>query len=1021
MTKSWLFRYGLAVITVGLAFLVTASFSTLLSSVPFALFYVAVVVSTLYGGRGAGLLATALSALASAYLILPPSHILTTGVEATLLVGVFVFVSLVISWLMEKGKRAEVAAERSNAQLTATLMSIGDAIIATDSEGNVTFMNSVAHSLTSWTLEDARGVKFHEVVNIKDAKSPLEEVDPVKMLVSTETIEGWTDQAILIGKDERKRRIDIKGTLVKDVEGKVTGLVFTIRDITKAKAADEKIQFQAHLLDVVEQGMIATDMDGIIVYWNKFAESLYGWRAEEVIGRNVTEIVPSDVSRNQAAEIFSQLKDGASWEGEFLARHKDGTIIPIRVRDSPVYDVSGKQIGIVGSSDDITRRIRADREKARLTLAIEEQRVRLDSIVASVPGVVWEARGEPDSNSQSIDFVSEHVETMLGYSVDEWLSVPNFWLQIVHDDDKDRAGREAAANYLRGEGSSQFRWIAKDGRVVWVEAHSVAIHDDNGRAIGMRGVTMDITERKRSEEALVESEERYRAVAESATDAILVVDDKSTVLLVNPAAERIFGHTPEELVGQSLTNLMPEYLRRVHRAGLENYVETGREHISWTGVELPGLHKDGHEIPLEMSFSEFTKDGKQVFTGIVRDITERVRADETRSRLAAIVASSGDAIIGKSLDGIVTSWNNGAERIYGYTPEEAVGQSISFIVPPEKTEELPKILERIRNGLRVEQLETVRIRKDGTRIHMSVTVSPIYDAAGVVSGASTIAQDITERIMIQEKQAELLAREQAARSQAELANRTKDEFLATLSHELRTPLTAMLGWTWMLRYRTLDEETYTRAIETIDRNVHMQAHLIDDLLDVSRIITGNLRLEIKPVDLVAVVEAALDTVRPAAVAKSIQLDLDLDPTAKNIICDPARMQQVAWNLLSNAVKFTPAQGTVSVRLERVDSQIVMNVSDTGRGISPEFLPFVFDRFRQADGSTTRTHGGLGLGLAIVRHLVELHGGTVSVESDGIDKGSSFTVALPLVPRTSLPETAPGPTPGSAGILPAPTA
>jgi PAS domain S-box-containing protein len=1021
MTKNWVLRYGLTVVTVGLAFLLTASLTKFSSSVPFALFYVAVVVSTLYGGRGAGLLATALSALASAYLILPPTHLLTTGVEATLLVGVFVFVSLVISWLMEKTKRAEVSAQLSNAQLTATLMSIGDAIIATDSEGHVTFMNSVAQSLTSWTLEDARGMKFHEVVKIIDAQSTLGVDDPVAMLVRTKTIEGWTKQATLIAKDGRKRRVDIKGALVKDVKGKVTGLVFTIRDITTAKAADEKIQFQAHLLDVVEQAMIATDMDGNIVYWNKFAENLYGWKAEEVIGRDIAEIVPSDVARDKAAEIFSQLQEGSSWEGEFLARHKDGTIIPIRVRDSPVYDGAGRQIGIVGSSDDITRRIRADREKARLTLAIEEQRMRLDSIVASVPGVVWEAHGEPDSDSQSIDFVSEHVETMLGYSVDEWLSVPNFWLQIVHEEDKERAGREASANFLRGEGSSQFRWIAKDGRVVWAEAHSVAIYDDNGRAIGMRGVTMDITERKRSEAALSESEERYRAVAESATDAILVIDDESTVLLVNPAVERIFGHKPEELVGQSLTNLMPEYMRRIHRAGIKHYVETGRKPISWMGVELPGLHKDGHEIPLEVSFSEFTKDGKLVFTGIARDITERVRADETRSRLAAIVASSGDAIIGKSLEGIVTSWNHGAELIYGYTPEEAVGQSISFIVPPERKEELSKILEKIRNGLRVEQLETVRVRKDGTRIHMSVTVSPIYDSASVVIGASTIAQDISERIMVQEKQAELLAREQAARSQAELANRTKDEFLATLSHELRTPLTAMLGWTWMLRYRTLDDETYTRAVETIDRNVHMQAHLIDDLLDVSRIITGNLRIEVKPVDLVAVVEAALDTVRPAAVAKGINLDLDLDQSAKNVICDPARMQQVAWNLLSNAVKFTPAQGTVSVSLQRVDSQIVMNVRDTGRGISPDFLPFVFDRFRQADGSTTRTHGGLGLGLAIVRHLVELHGGTVSVESEGVDKGSSFTVALPLVPRSAVPGDAPESAPGSAGILPSTSA
>ena len=627
--RSWVVRYGIAAATVSLALIITTFLAPLYTRVPFALFYVAVVVSTLYGGRWAGLLATAVSALLGAYFFMPPIYTFAIELEGVLLVSTFFFVSLVVSWLTEKVKRAEVTARLSSAQLMETL---------------------------------------------------------------------------------------------------------------------DKLRFQAHLLDVVEQAVIATDFDGHVVYWNQFAEKLYGWKAEEVIGQDIVKVVGTDVSREQAVMIMSQLRAGESWSGEFLAKHRDGTTIPVRVHDSPVYDDNGKQIGMVGSSEDISRRIRADREKARLTLAIEEQRLRLDNIVASVPGVVWEAAGEPDAGSQSIDFVSEYVETLLGYSVEEWLSSPNFWLHIVHEEDKERAAREASANFVRGNGTSQFRWIAKDGRVLWVEAQSVAIYDDSGRPIGMRGVTMDITERK----------------------------------------------------------------------------------------------------------------------------------------------------------------------------------------------------------------------------------------------------------LVEERQAELLAREKAARTQAELANRTKDEFLATLSHELRTPLTAMLGWTWMLRYRTLDDETFQRAVETINRNVHVQAHLIDDLLDVSRIITGNLRLEVRPVDLVAVVESAIDIVRPAAIAKGIKLEMEFDRSVNDVVCDPARMQQVAWNLLSNAVKFTPKCGVVRICLKRLEEQIEFSVSDTGRGISAGFLPFVFDRFRQADGSTTRTHGGLGLGLAIVRHLVELHGGTVSVDSEGTDKGSHFVVTLPLI-------------------------
>ncbi|HEX8494936.1 MAG TPA: ATP-binding protein [Pyrinomonadaceae bacterium] len=244
--------------------------------------------------------------------------------------------------------------------------------------------------------------------------------------------------------------------------------------------------------------------------------------------------------------------------------------------------------------------------------------------------------------------------------------------------------------------------------------------------------------------------------------------------------------------------------------------------------------------------------------------------------------------------------------------------------------------------------------------------------------------------------ARLYEAERRSRAEAEAANRTKDEFLATLSHELRTPLTAMLGWTRLLRTNSLDETTVAHALETVERNARAQTQLIEDLLDVSRIITGKLRLEAHPVELVPVIEAAVEGVRPAAEAKSIRLQTELDPLVGPVSGDPARLQQVVWNLLSNAVKFTGKGGQIVVRLERPDSHVQISVSDTGEGIKEEFLPFVFDRFRQADGSTTRLHGGLGLGLAIVRHLVELHGGTVKAESAGEGQGATFTVTLPLL-------------------------
>jgi PAS domain S-box-containing protein len=387
-----------------------------------------------------------------------------------------------------------------------------------------------------------------------------------------------------------------------------------------------------------------------------------------------------------------------------------------------------------------------------------------------------------------------------------------------------------------------------------------------------------------------------------------------------------------------------------------------------------------------------------------RRAEEAARADVAARRLAALVESSDDAIIGKTLDGIITFWNPAAVRMYGYTEAEAVGQSITLIVPADRLDEEVEVLRRLRLGETLDHFETVRVRKDGRRLDISLTVSPIRDATGRIVGASKIARDITEQKRAQAERDMLLEREQAARLEAEAANRAKDEFLAVLSHELRTPLNAVYGWAQMLRGESMSEEQKARALETIARNANAQLQLIDDLLDVSRVVSGKMRLNVRPVDLRTVVEAAIDSVRPAAAAKDIRLQSVLDPRAGPITGDPDRLQQVVWNLLMNAVKFTPKGGRVQVHLQRVNSHIEVVVSDTGEGIPPAVLPFVFDRFRQADSSSTRAHSGLGLGLALVKHLVELHGGSVGAQSPGPGQGATFIVKLPL----TIAEVAAGP-------------
>jgi PAS domain S-box-containing protein len=405
-------------------------------------------------------------------------------------------------------------------------------------------------------------------------------------------------------------------------------------------------------------------------------------------------------------------------------------------------------------------------------------------------------------------------------------------------------------------------------------------------------------------------------------------------------------------------------------------------------------------------------DSEQALIGTIvasKELLSPDAIDRARALLAAIVTSSEDAIVSKTLDGIVTSWNVAAERLFGFRADEMVGQSITRIIPENLQHEEVEILAKLRRGERIERYETARLRKDGQKLDISLTISPIRDGSGKVVGAAKIAHDITGRRRAErellEREAQLsklvaerqffLESERAARSEAERLSHMKDEFLATLSHELRTPLNAIQGWAMLLRQHRARPEDYERGLEAIERNVRVQVQIVNDLLDMSRIISGKVHLEVQPVYLHELVGDAIETVRQSAIAKAIRIQPLLDSHIGLVRGDPNRLQQVLWNLLSNAIKFTPKGGRIQVVLERVNSHAEISVEDTGIGISPEFLPHVFDRFRQADPSTTRRYGGLGLGLSIVKNLVELHGGTVRVKSAGENQGSTFIVTVPI--------------------------
>jgi PAS domain S-box-containing protein len=655
---------------------------------------------------------------------------------------------------------------------------------------------------------------------------------------------------------------------------------------------------------------------------------------------------------------------------------------------------------------------------------------------------------------------------------------------------------------------------------------------------------------------------RLRAIVETMDDAVVTTDLDGVITSWNPAAERLFGYPSTDVLGRSLLVILPD------GAGEERDILTRlRRGESIRDLDAVRRRQDGTVVPISLTASLIhgPDDTPAGAVHIARSLSGRQQAGRAGRRLAAIVESSDDAIISKDLNGIVTSWNRAAELMFGYRAAEMIGRPIRDLIPQDRQPEEDHVLACIRRGDKVDHFETIRQRKNGSLVAISLTVSPILDDDGTVVGASKIARDISERKRLEAERARLLAEaeEHAATTEklnevgtvvasafdrdavvravtdaateltlaqvgayfynaldergepyalgavsgmaretgatfpmlrsteileptfraarvvrsddildgtrdggratyeslppgqlpirsylavpvkaksgevlgglvfghsetgrftarherlavgiaswasialenaalyigVQEASRLKDEFLATLSHELRTPLNAILGYARMIRSGIVPPEKQRKAVETIERNATSLTQIVEDVLDVSRIISGKLRLNVQPVDLPDVVRHSIEGVIPAADAKGVSIDVVLDPLAAPIFGDPERLQQVVWNLMTNAVKFTNRGGRVHVQLCRVNAHIEFTVSDTGIGIPPAFLPHVFERFRQASAGTTRERGGLGLGLAIARQLVEMHGGTISAKSPGEGKGSTFSIRFPVM-------------------------
>lgn len=756
---------------------------------------------------------------------------------------------------------------------------------------------------------------------------------------------------------------------------------------------------EAHLAAIVESSddaILSKDLHGTIQSCNPAATRIFGYTADELIGESVRILIPAE---RQAEEdgILSRLRNGERVEHfETVRRAKDGRLIDVSLTISPIRNAANEIVGASKIVRDITTQKRAHAAQAYLAAIVGSS---ADAILSKdLQGIVQSC--------------NPSAERLFGYRQSELVGRS---IRVLIPPDRQAEEDDILDRIRRGERVEHFETVrlAKDGRKIDISLSVSPIRSDDGNIIGVAKIVRDVTEQKRLARALAAQQEWFRVTLGSIGDAVIASDADGRVSYINAAAETLTGWSEAEGRGRALADVF-HIISESSRVPVENpaalVMRSG--HVVGLANHTLLIDRNGTERPIADSAAPIRDDAGQIL-GVVlvfRDVTEERRAEEAiaeqREWFETTLEIIGDAVIATDVRGRVVFMNPIAEHLTGWTLSEAREQlcaNIFNIVNQDSRRAVENPVTRVLAEGTIVGLanHTVLIARDGTEHPIDDSGAPIRNREGRIVGVVLVFRDVSERHRIDTERRytlaereRLLEAERAARAEVERASRLKDEFVAMVSHELRTPLNAILGWTQLMTQPGASPDVVPRGLNVIARNTRLQAQLISDLLDMSRIVSGKLRLEIASVDLAPVVHDAVETVDREAQEKHVTIRRDIDAKVGSIAGDASRLQQVLWNLLSNSIKFTPAGGIIIVRLHQVGSDVELAVSDTGVGIAPNFLPNVFDRFQQADGSITRRYGGLGLGLSIAKHLVELHGGTIRAESPGLGAGTTFTIVLP---------------------------
>ncbi|WP_375473271.1 response regulator [uncultured Nostoc sp.] len=771
------------------------------------------------------------------------------------------------------------------------------------------------------------------------------------------------------------------------------------------RQSDERLRFA---LSASRMGTWNWNIQTGTISWSDNLEALFGLEPGEFDGSFemfAARLHPDDRDRVLAA-VERAVATGEDYDIEFRVVYGNGKIRWALSQGKVFYDQHGQPIQMAGIDLDIT-----ERKGSAQSLRDSEERFR--QLAENIDAVFW-IREVPENR---VSYVSPAYQKLWGLNPQELYQGQQAWLDRIHPEDRESTQRAFHEKAVAGKFDQEYRIILPNGSIRWVHDRCFPLRDEIGEIYRFAGIAEDISARKQAEQALRDSEERFRTSVENMLDCFGVYrairNEQGQIVnfvteYVNDAVCLNNQMTYEQQIGRGLCELLPG-----HRdSGLfDEYcevVETGKPLIKDSLVYEDEYGQQRLVRAFDIRVAKFG-DG---FVATWRDITTRQQTEEALRQSEEfknrILDSSSDSIKVLSLDGRLLYMNTGGlclMEIDDFNPYLNI-EWLCFWKGSNR-QQAEQALAATKTG-EVSIFRGYCPTVKGTPKWWEVVASPILDASGQMERILLISRDITDRKQAEIERDRLLQLEQAARAEAERANRIKDEFLAILSHELRSPLNPILGWTKLLQTRKFSETKTAEALATIERNAKLQTQLIDDLLDVAKILRGKLSIDAAPVNLAFVIESAIDTVNTAALSKSIVLHSVL-PNIGQVSGDSNRLQQIVWNLLSNAIKFTPKGGRVETRLERVDDRAQIIVSDTGKGINPDFLPYIFESFRQEDVSITRKYGGLGLGLAIVRQLVEAHGGTIKADSPGEDLGATFTVQLPLLnvePEINQPDELP---------------